>query len=61
MVFNQKCHFSKIGYTLGGSQKERVAFLGNFLNCECRPIYPAYTTFDNFAKYCIEKKLGQFL
>ena len=61
MVFNQKCHFSKIGYTLGGSQKELVAFLGTFLHCKCRPMYPVYTTFENLAKYCIGKKLGQFL
>ena len=44
-------------YTLGGSQKEWVAFLANVLHSECGPMYPVYTTFENLSKYCIGKKI----
>ena len=53
--------FFENGYTLGCPQKERVAFLGNFLHSECSPMYPVYTTFENSAKYDLGKKLGQFM
>ena len=53
--------FFENGYTLGCTQKETVAFLGNFLHSECSPMYPVYTTFENSAKYDLGKKLGQFL
>ena len=57
---NKKMLFFENGYTLG-SQKEMVAFLGNFLHSECTLMYPVYTTFENSAKYDLGKKLGQFL